>query len=410
MKKINSLIFSFLVFLNSTFSQAKVKLGIDVLQEDYKFLIGKKVGLITNATGVDSKLNSTIDIIYKLPGVKLVALFGPEHGVRGEVPAGEKIESYIDNKTGLPVYSLYGQTRKPTKEMLKGIDVLIYDIQDIGVRSYTYISTMGLAMEAAAENNIQFVVLDRPNPLTGEKFEGSIVRKNFISFIGQFPIPYIYGLTCGELAKMINEEGWLSNGIKCDLKVIPMKGWKRNMRWEDTGLQWVPTSPHIPHYYSAQFYAATGILGELGVISEGVGYTLPFQLLGAEWIDENLIAQSLNNLKIPGVKFRPLVWKPFYGRFQNKILHGVQIHIEDFRKVNLTSIQFLFLQEMKKIYPDKNPFELASTERIRSFDLATGWDEIRKIFSKEFEFNSIKTIWENEANDFKNKATKYFLY
>ncbi|MGB9664843.1 MAG: exo-beta-N-acetylmuramidase NamZ family protein [Ignavibacteria bacterium] len=391
-------------------SQPKVKLGIDILQDDYKFLVGKRVGLITNATGVDSRLNSTIDIIYSLPGVKLVALFGPEHGVRGDIPAGEKIESYIDTKTGLPVYSLYGKTRKPTKEMLTGIDVLIYDIQDIGVRSYTYISTMGLAMEAAAENNIQFVVLDRPNPLTGEKFEGSIVRDEFISFISQFPIPYIYGLTCGELATMINEEGWLSNRLKCDLKVIKMKGWQRSMRWEDTGLQWVPTSPHIPHYYSAQFYAATGILGELGLISEGVGYTLPFQLLGAEWIDENEIAKRMNSLQLDGVIFRPVVWRPFYGNFQGKILHGVQVHITDFKRCNLTSIQFYFLQELKKIYPDKDIFDLAKPDRIRMFDLATGWDNIRKMFSQNYDYSSIKNFWEKEANEFKSKAQKYFIY
>lgn len=406
-----NLILALIFTLNSTLiSQPKVKLGIDVLKEDYSFLKGKRVGLITNATGVDSKLNSTIDIIFNLSGVKLVALFGPEHGVRGDIPAGEKVETYIDHKTNLPVYSLYGKTRKPTKEMLKDIDVLIYDIQDIGVRSYTYISTMGLAMEAAAENDIEFVVLDRPNPLTGNKFEGSIVRKDFISFIGQFPIPYIYGLTCGELAQMINEEGWLSNGKKCKLRILKMQGWKRSMRWEDTGLEWVPTSPHIPHYYSAQFYAATGILGELGVISEGIGYTLPFQLLGAEWIDENEIAKRLNDLNLKGVKFRPVVWRPFYGRFQGKILRGVQIHIENFQEVNLTSIQFIFLQELKKLYPDKDVFNLANQDRIRSFDLATGWDEIRKIFSRDFQYASIKQYWEKEANDFKVKASKYFLY
>jgi len=392
------------------FAQPKVKLGIDVLKEDYKFLVGKKVGLITNATGFDSKLNSTIDIIYNLPGVKLIALFGPEHGVRGDIPAGEKVESYTDPKTGLPVYSLYGKTRKPTKEMLKGIDVLMYDIQDIGVRSYTYISTMGLAMEAAAENNIQFVVLDRPNPLTGEKFEGSLVRDEFISFISQFPIPYIYGMTCGELATMINEEGWLSNKLKCDLKVIKMKGWKRSMRWEDTGLQWIPTSPHIPHYYSAQFYASTGILGELGVISEGVGYTLPFQLLGAEWIDENEITKKMNDLKLDGVIFRPVVWRPFYGNFQGKVLHGVQVHITDFQNCNLTAIQFYFLQELKKLYPDKNVFDLAKSDRIRMFDLATGWDNIRKMFTQDFSYNSIKSYWEKEADEFRSKAQKYFLY
>lgn len=401
----------FLLLLNFTYAQSKIELGIDVLEKNVpEFLKGKRIGLITNPTGVNSKLKSTIDILFNLPDIKLVALFGPEHGVRGDIPAGQKIDSYIDSKTKLPVYSLYGSTKKPTKEMLKDIDVLIYDIQDIGVRSYTYISTMGLAMEAAAENGIKFVVLDRPNPLSGNKFEGSIVRKDFISFIGQFPIPYIYGLTCGELAKMINEEGWLSHGLKCDLTVIKMNGWKRDMIWEDTGLQWVPTSPHIPHYYSPHFYAATGILGELGVISEGVGYTLPFQLLGADWIDENKIAEKLNALNLSGVIFRPISWKPFYGNFQNQTLHGVQVHITDSRNINLTSIQFYFLQELKKLYPEKNVFNMANQNRIAMFDKALGWDKIRKEFEKDFSYESIKKYWEFEANAFKIKASKYFLY
>ncbi|MBM4174776.1 MAG: DUF1343 domain-containing protein [Ignavibacteria bacterium] len=410
-KFILPLTFLFALCSTSLISQVKVKTGIEVLVRDGLDKIkGKRVGLITNQTGVNSQLESTIDLLYSMRDVKLAALYGPEHGVRGAIPAGEKIDTYMDEKTNIPVYSLYGKTRKPTPEMLKGIDMLIYDIQDIGARSYTYISTMGLAMEAAAENNISFVVLDRPNPLGGEKFEGSIVREGFFSFIGQYPIPYLYGLTCGEIAQLINNEGLLKNGVKCNLIVVKMEGWRRNMLFEDTGLPWVLTSPHIPHYYSAQFYASTGILGELGVISEGVGSTLPFQLIGAEGIDPDLISSRLNALKLPGVIFRPNTWKPFYGNYQGKTLGGVQVHITDYQKINLTSIQFYFLQELKKLYPEKDVFALAKPDRIRMFDQATGWNKIREIFSKSYRYDDIKQIWENEAIDFRKKAAKYFLY
>ena len=202
--------------------------------------------------------------------MKLVALYGPEHGVRGDNDAGKEVNGFTDVRTGLPVYSLYGKTRKPTKEMLQGIDVLVYDIQDIGVRSYTYISTMGLAMEAAAENGIKFVVLDRPDPLTGNRVEGAMLDLKFKSFIGEYPIPYVYGMTAGELAQMINGEQWLNgNGttrepIKCDLTVVTMKGWKRSMWWDETGLTWIPTSPQIPHYFTTIYAVPDRIVRRIG--------------------------------------------------------------------------------------------------------------------------------------------------
>ena len=275
-------LFQFISVLNAQ----KVKTGLEVLQEmEFLPLKGLRVGLITNPTGVDHQLRSNIDILFQSSACKLVALFGPEHGVRGDYAAGDNISSFTDPVTGIPVFSIYGKTRKPTKEMLEGIDVLVYDIQDIGSRSYTYISTLGLAMEAAAENNIEFVVLDRPNPLGGLKMEGLITKPGFFSFVSQFPIPYIHGLTVGELALYLNNEGLLSNGIHCNLKVIPMKKWKRRMTFEQTGLPWVPTSPHIPNYYSSEFYPVSGIVGELPGMSIGVGYTLPFQLFAADWVD-----------------------------------------------------------------------------------------------------------------------------
>jgi uncharacterized protein YbbC (DUF1343 family) len=321
-------------------AEKQIQTGVEVLKSnDFDALKGKKVGLITNATGLSSSLKPTIDILFESENVDLVALYGPEHGARGEIAAGDKVDDYVDPVTQVPVYSLYGTTRKPTKEMLEGVDVLVYDIQDIGVRSYTYISTMGLAMEAAAEHDIDFVVLDRPNPLGGNKIEGNIAEEGYFSFVSQYPIPYVYGMTPGEVAIMINEEGWLGEGKKVDLTVVEMEGWKRSMTFEETGLQWVPTSPHIPHANSAYFYVSTGIMGELGVFSEGVGYTLPFQVFAAEWIDERKLAENMNALDIPGVEFRPIVFKPFYGRDQGKTLHGVQIHFSDYTKAHLMSLQ-----------------------------------------------------------------------
>ncbi len=297
----------------SAFAQKiRIKTGIEVLKEtNFKILQGKRVGLITNPTGVDNRLKSTIDILHEAPGIQLVALYGPEHGVRGDVYAGDKIEDFKDPETGIPVFSLYGATRKPTPEMLQGLDVLVYDIQDIGCRSYTYISTLFLAMQAAAENNIEFVVLDRPNPLGGLKVEGNMVQEGFFSFVSQLKIPYVYGLTCGELAGMINAK-MLEK--PCRLTVVKMKKWRRKMNFETTGLPWVPTSPHIPFAHSAYFYPVSGILGELSYISIGVGYTLPFELFAADWItDAEELADTLNDKNLPGIIFRPIHIKPYYS-------------------------------------------------------------------------------------------------
>jgi len=389
----------------------KVKLGIDVLKENnFRELKGKRVGLITNPTGVNNQLISTIDILAASDEFELVALYGPEHGVRGDYAAGDYVENYTDEKTNLPVYSLYGKTRKPNKEMLKGIDVLVFDIQDIGCRSYTYISTMGVAMEAAAENNIGFVVLDRPNPLGGNKVEGNLVEDGFISFVSQFKIPYVHGLTVGELALLLNNEGMLSQGIKCDLKVVPMSGWKREISFEETGLEWIPTSPHIPYKETSGYYVATGVLGELGVISEGVGYTIPFQVYAAEWIDAPLMAEKMNELDLDGITFRPIVFKPFYGKNSGKRLSGVQLHITDFEKVNLLELQFRFLEVHNMLYPEKNPFELCDKSRISMFDKVCGTSKIRELFTKSFRFADIKEYLEKDIKNFKDVSGKYYLY
>lgn len=397
--------------LHSYSQNGKVETGIDNLKESgFKILEGKKVGLITNPTGVDSKLKSTIDILYEAESFDLIALYGPEHGVRGDYAAGDKIETYSDPATKIPVYSLYGKTRKPTQEMLKGIDVLVYDIQDIGCRSYTYISTMGLAMEAAAENNIEFVVLDRPNPLGGLKIEGNLVEDGYSSFVSQFKIPYVYGLTCGELAKLLNEEKMLQNGVKCKLTIIPMKNWKRNMKFQDTGLDWILTSPHVPHEFSPEYYVSTGILGELKTVSEGVGYTLPFQVFAAEWIDAKILSDKMNSLKFEGVIFRPISLKPFYGGNMNKQLHGVQLHIKNSDSVNLMSLQFLFMQVNNELYPEYNPLMLASESRLKMFDKVIGTSKVRELFTRNMKYEDIKEYLEKDIAKFKEISSKYYIY
>ena len=406
------LFLSILLFSSSCSAQdIRVKTGLEVLRESgFQELKGKRVGLITNPTGVDRELRSGVDILYRAPGVKLVALYGPEHGVRGEYTAGEIIGSSVDPATGLKVYSLYGSTRKPTKAMLEGIDVLVYDIQDIGSRSYTFISTLGLAMEAAAENRIPFVVLDRPNPLGGVRMEGPLVEPGFTSFVSQYPIPYVHAMTTGELAGFLNGEGLLSNGVRCDLKVIKMDGWKRDMGFGETGLPWVPSSPHVPYASTCLLYPATGIIGELYVASIGVGYTTPFQTFAAEWINADSLASNLNNLGLPGIRFRPVHYKPYYSVSQGKMVHGVQIHILDEKKAPLSLIQFYILQEAHKLWPGKDLFRMCEPSRLEMFGKVCGTDKIRKEFTRTFRVESILDLWNGQVNDFRAKAMKYFLY
>ncbi|MBO1734124.1 MAG: DUF1343 domain-containing protein [Coprobacter sp.] len=409
MKMKKYIILSFLFLLAGSMSAQRVMTGLEVLKKDnFKILEGKRVGLITNPTGVDNSLKSTIDVLFEAPNVNLVALFGPEHGVRGNVHAGDTVVNSFDATTGLPVLSLYGKTRKPTPEMLKDIDVLVYDIQDIGCRSFTYISTMGVAMEAAAENGIEFVVLDRPNPIGGLKVEGNLVEDGYTSFVSQFKIPYLYGLTCGELAKMLVGEHMLKKD--CKLTVVPMKGWKRKMNYTDTGLQWIISSPHIPQPQSAYFYPATGIVGELGYLSIGVGYTLPFELFAAEWIEADKLAKRMNALNLPGLKFRPIHIKPFYSTGQGKNYQGVQVHIMDINKAKLTEAQFYVMQELAAMYPDKTVFDNANEKRFDMFDKVCGSDQIRKRFSRNYRFDDIRDYWYKDVDNFKKLSRKYYLY
>lgn len=395
-----------------------VKSGIEVLQSNgFKQLQGKKIGLVTNPSGVNSQLVSTVDILANAPGVELVALYGPEHGVRGDIHAGDKVSDDVDPKTGVPVYSLYGKTRKPTPEMLKDVDAIVYDIQDNGCRSFTFISTLGLLMEAAAENGKEVIVLDRPNPLGGNKVEGNLVEPGYFSFVSQFEIPYLYGLTVGELAQMLNEEGMLKGEkgtndtiLKCNLTVVPMEGWSRDMVYTDTKLPWVLPSPHMPQAETSYYYPATGILGELGYMSIGVGYTLPFQMVAAPWIDAAELADALNGLSLPGVIFRPLYVKPFYSVGQGENMGGVQIYFTDYAKAHLTSVQFYIMQEIAKLYPEHEVMANANEGRFRMFDLVSGSNFIRETFTKTKQYKDIEAYWSKDVENFKEKSKKYHLY
>lgn len=390
---------------------AQVKPGIEVLRDrNFDVLKGKRVGLITNPSGVDNSLKSTIDILAEAPGVNLTALFSPEHGVRGDVHAGDTVRTYIDKATGVTVYSIYGKTYKPTPEMMKDVDVLVYDIQDNGCRSFTFISSMGKAMEACAEQGKEFVVLDRPNPVGADKIEGCVVEDSCFSFVSQFSIPYLYGLTPGELARYLNEEGKLKDGVKTQLTVVPMKGYKRRMTFEDTGMPWVLPSPHMPTAESALYYPMSGILGELYAMSIGIGYTLPFKLFCAEWIDAAALTERLNARKIPGMMFRPIHIKPFYSAQKDKDIQGVEAYVTDKDAAPLTLVQFYVMEELAQMYPDKKLFEIGDQKRMSMFDKVVGSKEIRKRFTRNYKVADMIDYWNKDVEPFRKASSKYHLY
>ena len=416
MKKSFVSIVLFFLCVVSYAAQPAVRTGIEVLRSrNFDVLKGKRVGLVTNPSGVDRYLKSTVDILYNAPGVELVALYGPEHGVRGDVYAGGKVTDTKDAATGLPVYSLYGETRKPTAAMLEGIDVMVYDIQDVGVRSYTFISTLGLVMEACAAKDIEVVVLDRPNPLGGNKIEGCYVEQPFNSFVSQYRIPYVYGLTVGELAVMINEEG-MNRGqkgnqapAKCKLTVIPMEGWTRDMIYEDTGLPWVLPSPNIPFKETPMYYASAGICGELyGFMNIGIGYTLPFQIFGAVWLDPDKLKERLDSYGLPGISFRTIWFKPFSGSQKGQLVKGLQYFFTDYEKARLTDTQFYVIQVVAELYPDKKAFEVITGYGL--FDKVCGTDYVRLELAKRYKVADIQSYWRKDEDSFRTLSQKYHIY
>lgn len=379
----------------------KVTPGIEVLLADQKELLkGKKVGLITNPTGIDSILNSIVDLLYEDPDIELTALFGPEHGVRGDAQAGSYVESYIDDKTGLPVYSLYGKTNKPTADMLKNVDLLLFDIQDVGTRHYTYIYTLAYAIEAAKENNIPIVVLDRPNPLGGLSVDGPVLEPDSASFIGMYPIPTKHGMTVGELATFFNKE----YKIGADLKVVKMKGWKRSMDYDETGLPFVLPSPNMPTVSTTFIYPATGLIEGTNV-SEGRGTTKPFKIIGAPYINGTDLASKLNALRLPGVNFRAVSFIPTFSKHAGILSHGVEIYVTDRKKLEAVSTGLHIIKTIHDMYP--NDFEFLSNN---FFDKLIGNDWIRPMILDGDSVTDIMNKYQKELDEFKKVRKKYLMY
>jgi len=384
-----------------------VQPGIQVLVDKRQDLIlHKRVGLVTNRTGIDTRFVSSIDLIAGLPGVKLVALYAPEHGVRGG--QRDSVQDETDARTGVHVFSLFGAVRRPTPEMLAGVDVLLFDVQDIGTRSYTYISTMRYCMEEAARRKIRLIVLDRPNPINGTTVDGPTLNPAFESFIGCAPIPYVHGMTMGELALYFNTE----LNIHCDLVVVPMEGWKRAMSWPDTGLQWVPPSPNIPEPDSPWFYPVTGILGELPFVSVGVGYTLPFKIVGAPWMDSDAVADALNRRKLPGVHFLPFSFTPHYGTFKDEFCGGFKIITTDTGIFKPVAAGYHIMDVLFRMYPDQCDFSLPGLrkDRIAMFDKANGTDAVRLMLQNGDSAFQIIESYRPDLDKFLKKREKYLLY
>lgn len=384
----------------------ELQLGIDVLLDEQKELIkGKRVGLITNPTGVDQDLNSIVDLLHNDPDVELTALYGPEHGVRGDAQAGEYVEFYNDETTGLPVYSLYGQTRKPTPEMLENVDVLLFDIQDVGTRFYTYIYTMAYAMEAAKENDIEFIVLDRPNPLGGQKVEGPVLDPEYASFVGNYPIPLRHGMTVGELAKLFNKEF----EIGADLTVVKMDGWKRNMYYDDTNLEFVLPSPNMPTLDTALVYPGAALI-EGTNLSEGRGTTKPFELIGAPFVNSTEFAAVLNEMDLPGVTFRAASFTPSISKHAGKLSHGVQIHVTNKKSYKPVETGLHLVKTLRDMYPEDFEFRAENSAGISFFDnlIGNGW--IREAIENGDSIKDMEKEWKKELKEFEKVRKDYLIY
>ena len=391
-------------------SQPIVKTGLDNIYNYQDIFKGKRIGIITNHTAYNSNNEHINDVIQKLPGADVKALFGPEHGIRGKEVAGLKIDDEIDPLKNIPIYSLYGKTSKPTAKMLDNIDLLVFDIQDIGARFYTYISTMSLAMEAAAENKISFLVLDRPNPINGIDVEGNILEKNYVSFVGLHPLPVRHGMTIGELAIMINEEGWLGNNLRADLKVISMDNWEREMWYDQTGLIWRPPSPNMPDLDVAIVYPGT-CLFEGTNISEGRGTYQPFRRIGAPWFSNDQFSAINKVLELPGILFGPITFVPKsipamspHPKYMDTKLTGLSLSItnrHNFRPY-LTGIMLVHAL----YHADNKNFKW----REKHFDRLCGTNKIRELIIGRKDITEIKEWIDKDLESFMKIRNKYLLY
>lgn len=404
----------FVLFLDGLIADEipKVIVGLDVLLQSPKYaplLKGKRIGLITNHTAINGKRVHAIDLLKASSESKaytLTALFAPEHGIYGADYAGDVLEDQKDSD-GIPIYSLHGVTKRPTSSMLEKIDLLLYDIQDIGSRSYTYSATLFFAMEEAAKKKIPVIVMDRPNPIGGLIVDGPMLEEKWRSIVGYVNVPYCHGMTIGELAKFFNEQ----YEIGCNLTIVPMEGWKRSMNFVDTGLTWIPTSPNIPESNTPYYYPTTGFLGELQLVNIGIGYTLPFKLVGAPWIDAILYAKHLNAQKFPGVLFRPIYYKPFYGRFAQEFCQGVQIIITNPDVYQPVQTQYLLIGLLKSLYPEEFKEALKKAQdRKEIFCKVTGTEQVYRILNdKQYVVWDLKALHQKEREAFLKTRQKYLI-
>jgi uncharacterized protein YbbC (DUF1343 family) len=390
-----------LVMLSSCYGS--VKTGLDRVSEYKELFQGKRLGIIANHTAYDRNGRFIVDVFREIPGVKLVALFSPEHGFWGIAPDAEKIDSQNHPVYNLPVYSLYGKTQKPTKDMLRNVDVLVFDIQDIGARFYTYIYTMSLAMEAAAENGKTFVVLDRPNPINGTCVEGNILEPAQASFVGLYPIPVRHGMTAGELARMFNGQGWLAGHIKAKLVVVPMEGWRRSMWYDQTGLRFIKTSPNMPDLETAAIYPGLCLLEGTNV-SEGRGTAMPFRQFGAPWINSKRLAERLNALNLPAMRFEPTRFTPTSSKFKGQTCNGVRIVVADRNNLKPYLSGIKIVNEIFRLYPDDFQW------RASHFDRLCGTSTIRKAIVNGASIDELREKWQPDLTSFRKIRDKYLIY
>ena len=378
-----------------------IELGDDVfLRATWRELRGRTIGVIANQSGVTSNGESIVDAILRHGGIRIKAIYAPEHGFRGDQAAGATIPSYVDARAGLPVYSLYGAARHPSAAMLEGIDVLLFDIQDVGSRAYTYISTMAYAMQSAAAYGKEFWVLDRPNPTGGSVVEAPVLEPAYESFIGLYPIAMRHGMTVGELARLFNERF----GIGAKLRVVRMNGWERRMIWPDTGLQWVQTSPNIPTWQTTIVYPGMGLIDTVG-INNGSGFVDPFFLAGMIGIDGPKLADYLNARGIPGLSFRPMQWSPTSGFWAGRELTGVELQLLDARRVLAVRTAVEILVAMRDLFP-----KVIRIKSVAGLDRDWGTDSFRQAFLAGEGAAAILAQWTARLNGFRSLRERYFLY
>ena len=375
--------------------------GLEVAAADgFRGLKGKRIGLVTNPTGVDRRLVSLVDLLAEARGPELKAIFGPEHGARGSAAAGAKVADAKDPATGIPVYSLFGSKRSPPQEVLKKLDVMVFDIQDIGVRTYTYLATLIKVMEAAAKNKIEVWVLDRPVPIGGLSIEGPLLRESFRSFVGPHTLPLRHGLTAGEFAGLVNRE----RKIGATLKVVRMQGYTRGDWYGDSGLPWVAPSPNIPTPETALVYAGMVLVEGVSTLSEGRGTTRPFKLIGAPWLDGRRLAKKLNGLRLPGTLFREAWFKPSFSKFSGEECSGVEVHVRDARAYRSVTVAVHLLSAIRKQHPAEFKF------RERAFDRLAGTDTLRKAIEAGSSPEVIVAGWKKGLAAFQKRREPYLLY